>query len=107
MPLARSVQFSASARLLAAEAQRRGLVVPSFRCPPRAPGVVRAIRRLPGGGALVAVQVRGRDHAAVVADMVEGVVVANGLEGAAAATARDELLAAVGEMAEPGGRTAA
>src|SRR5438477_4888256 len=67
-----AVLFSTAARLLADEARRRGLVVPSFRCPPRSDGVVRSIRRLPDGRAVVAVRVRGRSHADVVADMVEG-----------------------------------
>jgi hypothetical protein len=112
MPLARSLLFSTSARLLATEAERRGLVAPGFRCPPRGDGVVRAIRRLPDGGAVVAVRVRGRDHSEVVADMVEGVVVANGLEGEEAARLRAELLAAAidesaGAEAGAGGREAA
>jgi hypothetical protein len=112
MPVARSVLFSTSARLLATEAERRGLVAPGFRCPPRGDGVVRAIRRLPGGSAVVAVRVRGRDHRDVVADMVEGVIVANGLEGEKAALLRAELLAAslderAGAAAGAGGREAA
>jgi len=112
MPLARSVLFSTSARLLATEAERRGLIAPSFRCPPRVDGVVRAIRRLPDGSAVVAVRVRGRDHREVVADMVEGIVVANSLGGEEAARVRAELLEAAldedaGEKAGAVGREAA
>ena len=106
-----AVLFSAAARLLADEARRRGLAVPSFRCPPRSDGVVRSIRRLPDGRVIVAVRVRGRPHADVVADMVEGVIVANGLGEEAAAQARAALIdtaaAAPSEKAEPGDRAAA
>jgi hypothetical protein len=112
MPLARSVLFSSSARLLATEAARRGLIAPGFRCPPRVDGVVRAIRRLPDGSAVVAVRVRGREHREVVADMVEGIVVANGLDGEEAGRLRGELLAAVtddgaGAAGGAGGKEAA
>ena len=107
MAQARSVLFSATARLLADEAKRRGLTAPGFRCPPRAEHVMRAIRRSPDGRATVAVRVRGRDHADVVADMVEGIVVVNALHGDEAATVRAELLAAAAAMSEPGDRRAA
>lgn len=56
-----------------------GLVGPSFRCPPRLVGVDRTIRRR-GEGAIVSVRLRGRPWPAVVADMIEGVVVANRLD---------------------------
>ena len=54
----------------------------------------RGHRRLPGGP-VVAVTLRGRVFGEVVADMVEGVVIANGLEGAAATRVRSLLLDAV------------
>ncbi len=95
-----TVQFSRAARLLAREARRRGLVAPGFRCPPRVVGVQRTLRRHPSG-AVVAVQVRGRPWAAVVADMIEGVVVANRLSPPHADRLRTELWAALG--AEGGG----
>lgn len=56
-----------------------GVVGPSFRCPPRLVGVDRTIRRR-RDGAIVSVRMRGRPWPAVVADMIEGVVVANRLE---------------------------
>jgi hypothetical protein len=74
-----SITFSRIARLLAAESRRRGLVAPGFRCPPRAQGVDRAIRRYDGGQAVVAVRVRERPLSAVVQDMVDGVLVTNGV----------------------------
>jgi len=43
------------------------------------------------GGVVVAVAVRGRPFVDVVADMVEGVVVANGLQGVAATRVRTVL----------------
>jgi hypothetical protein len=54
--------------------------------------VLRSIRRYPDGGAVVSVRVRGRDHRAMVADMVDGVVVANGLVGAEGDAARRAML---------------
>lgn len=79
-----AVRFTALARLLAGEARRHGLVAPGFRSPPRLPGARRTIRRYPDGGAVIAVSWRGRPSDEVVDDMVEGVVVANGLSGTAA-----------------------
>jgi hypothetical protein len=90
-----TVDFSQAARLLAREARRRGLVAPSFRCPPRVVGVQRTLRRHASGG-VVAVQVRGRPWAAVVADMIEGVVVVNRLVPPAADRLRTDLWEAIG-----------
>ncbi len=75
---ASTVEFAAAARTLTREARRHGLIGPSFRCPPRLVGVDRTIRRR-GDGAIVSVRLRGRPFAAVLADMIEGVIVANGL----------------------------
>jgi hypothetical protein len=74
-----ALDFAHAARLLGREARRRGLVAPSYRCPPRIVGVQRSLRRYPQGGAVVAVQLKGRPWLAVLGDMIEGVVVANGL----------------------------
>lgn len=76
---ASTVEFATAARSLTREARRRGLVGPTFRCPPRLVGVDRTIRRH-DDGAIVSVRLRGRPWAAVVADMIEGVVVANRLQ---------------------------
>ena len=89
-----SVRFSAVARALADEARRRGLTAPAFRSPPRVEGAPRTIRRM-GDRTVVAVRLRGRRADDVAVDMVEGVVVANGLDGAAAARCREELHAAL------------
>ena len=95
--------FADLARRLGAAARAAGLAVPAFRTPPRRPGVPRTIRHLPGGP-VVAVCVRGRAPSEVAADMVDGVLVANGLELHAAARVRVALLAAVSVPPEPGWR---
>jgi hypothetical protein len=90
-----TVHFTQAARLLSREARRRGLVAPGFRSPPRVVGVHRTVRRH-RSGAVVAVLVRGRPWGAVVADMIEGVVVANRLVPPVADRVRTELWEAIG-----------
>lgn len=90
-----TVNFAHAARTLAHEARSRSLVVPSFRCPPRIVGVDRSLRRW-HGGATVAVRVKGRPWAAVVADMIEGLVVANQLVPPVADRLRAEMWVALG-----------
>ena len=91
-----SVRFAGAARALAERARALGLVVPGFVSPPRLEGVDRSLRRRPGSAPpAVAVRRSGRAIDVVVADMVEGVVVANGLRGRRADDLRAELLAAV------------
>jgi hypothetical protein len=75
-----SLRFARLARSLAQAAQAQGLRAPTFRSPPRLSGVSRSIVRR-GATVTVAVALRDRPWAAVVADMVEGVVVANRLAG--------------------------
>jgi hypothetical protein len=87
-----AVRFAAAVRTIAVEARRLGVVAPSFRSPPKLPGVDRSLRRWPGG-ATVAVVVRGRPWPAVMADMVEGVVATNRLAGAEADRVRAALWA--------------
>ena len=92
---ATTVDFAAAARSLTREARRRGLVGPSFRCPPRLVGVDRTIRRRTDG-ATVSVRLRGRPWVAVLADMIEGVVVANQLAPPQSDRLRSELWALCG-----------
>ncbi|MBV8692658.1 MAG: hypothetical protein JOZ37_05960 [Actinobacteria bacterium] len=99
MEPATAVHFSAIARALAMETRRLGLVTPGFRSPPRRFGLLRTIRRVQGGGAVVAVRLSGRPVAAVAGDMVDGVLAANGLTGEPAQSTRAHLLAALGEAA--------
>jgi hypothetical protein len=96
MDPASPIRFAELARRIGAAARAAGLVVPAFRTPPRRAGFARTIRRLPGGP-VVAVRLRSRPTIDVVADMVEGVVVANGLSGDAAHRLRETLVHAVGE----------
>jgi len=98
---ATSADFAAAARTLALEARRRGLVGPSFRCPPRLVGVDRSIRRR-RDGAIVAVRMRGRPWLAVLADMIEGVVVANRLAPPQSDRLRTELWAIGAPAVGPG-----
>ncbi len=90
-----ALHFAAAARTLGDAARRRRLLVPAFRSPPRRPGAARTVRRWPDGGATVSVEVVGRPHEAVVADMVEGIVVVNRLAGAEATRVRTALWEAV------------
>ena len=65
------------------------------------------MRRRDDGGVVVAVRVRGRSTAAVLADLVEGVLVANRtkFEGTETESLRGQLLAAV-EASEATARAA-
>ena len=96
MEPATTIDFATAARALTREARRRGLVAPSYRCPPRLVGVDRSIRRRPSAGAVVSVRVNGRPLAAMLADMIEGVVAANQLVAPHADRLRSELWSAMG-----------
>ena len=85
-----TIRFADAARVLTRAARRRGLVGPSFRCPPRLVGVDRTLRRR-SGAPVVAVRVRGRPWPVVLGDMIEGVIVANALPAPAATRLRTEL----------------
>jgi hypothetical protein len=89
-----ALEFAVLARRLADEARRLGLVPPAFRSPPGAGGPRRAVRRHRGRAATVVVRREGRPSAAVAADMVEGVLVANELDGARADACRAALATA-------------
>ena len=99
---ASTVEFATAARSLTREARRRGLLGPSFRCPPRLVGVDRTIRRHEDG-AIVSVRLRGRPWAAVLADMIEGVVAANRLQPPHADRLRADLwkLCGVAQVVRP------
>lgn len=92
-----SVRFAVTARLLADTARSAGLQPPAFKTPPRLDGVDRTIKRR-GRDVVVAVRVAGRPFGAVIADLVEGVVVANELTGHDAGRARAMLWAAVDDL---------
>lgn len=90
-------QFSALARRVADQARGLGLEPPAFRTPPKVDGADRTLRRTPDGGrgGVVAVRLSGRTAAAVVADLVEGVVAVNSLGGDDAVRVRSALLAGI------------
>ena len=90
--------FAELARRLGDRARALGLTVPGFRSPPRVGGTSRTLRRRDDGSAVVAVQVRGRSLDAVAADLVEGVLAANGLAGAEADRVRANLLVSVAHV---------
>ena len=88
------MRFAVAARVVSDEARRVGLRVPAFKCPPRIAGAHRTVRRA-GKDVVVAVQAKGRPWGAVIADLVEGVVVANELSGVDAGRARALLWEAI------------
>ena len=75
---------------------------PGFRSPPGLVGVDRSIRRRQGSS-VVAVRIVERPWAAVQADMIEGVVVANGLASPEADRVRHVMWVAVAETPAVGG----
>lgn len=90
-----SLQFAAAARALGDAARGEGWTVPGFRSPPRSGDADRTLRRRDNGAALVSVRTRGRPWLAVLADMIEGVVVTNRLTGRDADRCRTALWSAV------------
>jgi len=104
MEFASTVEFAAAARTLSRAVARRGLVVPSFRCPPRLVGADRTIRRRRGrngpDSAVVSVRVKGRPREAVLADMIEGAIVANQLVTPDADRLRTELWTCLGAVTQ-------
>lgn len=90
-----SLRFAWAARRLVAEARCLGLEPPGFRSPPRLRGTDRSLRRRPDGGVVVAVRVRDRPFAVVAADMVDGVLAANGGVAGEAGRHRARLLRSV------------
>ena len=89
-----SLRFADAARRLSEAARAEGLIAPTFRSPPTDQRLDRTVRRRPGG-AVVAVRVRARPFAAVLADMIEGIVVSNGVTGPVASSVRARLWASV------------
>ena len=113
MEFASTVEFAHAARRLSRAAGRLDMVSPSFRCPPRLVGIDRTIRRrddADGGGAVVSIRVKGRPQAAVLADMIEGVVITNRLKAPEADRLRNELWAVMArelDVSDESGRGAA
>lgn len=80
---ASGMDLADAVRVIGATVIAMGHDVPGFRSPPRLVGVDRSLRRRRGpDGAespVVSVRLRGRPWVAVLADMIDGVVVANRL----------------------------
>ena len=89
-----SLDFGSAARALGRAARLRDLVVPVFASPPSRGDLDRSIRRR-NGSPIVSVRLKDRPRGAVLADMIEGIVVANCLTGARADLARSALWLAV------------
>ncbi len=97
----RCLAFAETARRLGIAVRGHGLVMPSFRSPPREVGRRRTVARHGNGSVTVSVMVRNRTWTAVLADMIEGVVVANRLDGIGSEVLRDQLWEALeGETAQ-------
>ena len=96
-----SLDFGAAARSLARAGRLRDLVVPVFASPPSRPDLDRSIRRR-NGSPVVSIRLRGRPRGAVLADMIEGIVVANYLEGARADLVRSALWLTIDSESEEG-----
>ncbi len=85
-----SIRFAGAARDLGRAARLCGLTPPAFTSPPRLDGFSRTIRRRPNG-ATVSIVIRNRPWSAVLSDMIEGTIVANGLDRKRADTVRTAL----------------
>ena len=97
----RCLAFAEAARLLGMAVRGQELVTPSFRSPPREVGRRRTLVRHDDGSVTVSVMVRNRVWEAVLADMIEGIVAANRIEGIDAEALRDHLWEALqGESAQ-------
>ena len=73
-----SVRFSMVAKVIGRLGSQIGFTVPGFRSPPRSGEIDRTLRK-DRSGSIVAVRIKDRQFEAVIADMIEGVVVCNGL----------------------------
>lgn len=87
----RCLAFAEAARQLGMAVRGQELVVPSFRSPPREVGRRRTLSRHDDGSVTVSVMVRNRVWEAVLADMIEGIVAANRMDGIDAEALRDHL----------------
>jgi len=92
-----AVRFATTARVLANVTRSLGLAAPGFRSPPRRDDCDRTLSGS-GADAIVSVRLRDRPWPAVAADMVEGVVVANGVGGTDAGRLRARLWMALDEV---------
>lgn len=96
-----AADFATVAHALVDVTRAAGHQPPGFRTPPRIVGVDRTVTRRAGStSAAVAVRIRERPWAAVVADMIDGVIAVNDLGPPEAGRLRGELWAAVSARAQ-------
>ena len=72
-----SIKFLKVIRTLERIAGQRGFVAPSFRCPPPSAKFQRSIKKLDNDKVTISIVARDRPWLAVLADIVEGFVIAN------------------------------
>ncbi len=90
----KTYRFAETVRALGRASRHLALGVPVFRSPPGLLGVQRSIRRN-GENVVISIAVKERPWGAVLADMVEGVIVTNELSGSRADIARSALWRAI------------
>ena len=90
---ANAMSFAAVGRVLTDQALACGVTAPSFRSPPRIPGVRRSVTRNRDDSITVSVIVSRRPLSAVIADMIDGVVLSSGLRADEARSLYDALWA--------------
>jgi hypothetical protein len=90
-----AIDLAGAVRVIGSAVKSMGFETPGFRSPPRLLGVDRSIRRRRGPegatSAVVSVRVKDRPWAAVLSDMIEGVVAANELVSPESDRVRAEL----------------
>ena len=76
-----SIQFSIAVRTLGRIADRLGYRIPQFRCPPPSAKYQRSVRKTGDENLSISIVIRGRPWLAILADIVEGFVIANTQSG--------------------------
>jgi len=95
-----SVRFSIVAKVITQVSARCGIEVPGFKSPPRSGDLDRAVRQQ-SSGSVVAVRIKDRPFEAVIADMIEGVILCNDLPVGKAAKLRNVMWSAVMQSERP------
>ena len=72
--------FADRVRAASSVARRYGLTVPGFRSPPRDRSADRSLRYHADGSAVIAIRIAGRTVAEMEADIVDGILAANGCD---------------------------
>ena len=72
--------FADRVRAALTVARRFGLEIPAFRSPPKDPAVTRSLRYHDDGSAVIAIRIAGRTVDEMEADIVDGILAANGCD---------------------------